>query len=380
MLKKITLRNFKSFRDSTFELGPLTLMVGANASGKSNFVDALRFLQGCARSLTVIEILSGKWQGGKLACLPIRGNEQESFNLFHDSKTFEIIIDWELPNLTMTYDVKVKAFNSKIAFTQERWLADGERYDSPIDQNIGDYDVSNFDFLVALPDAPENVRKSARILRDWLNGLYFLEPNPSAMRNFVSKLHTRIGTHGENLSSVLFNLASDTKQRQTILDWIQELCTQEISDLHFYGTELGDEVLLAIKEPNGTIISARSMSDGTLRFLAIIVAMLAAKEGTTFIIEEIDNNLHPSRLHLLVSFLEQVTASRKLQVIASTHSPYFFDHLSEDSLKNVLVFHRDQQSAETKVAKLVDIPGFAEARKNMPLDLMHASSWMEQNL
>jgi AAA15 family ATPase/GTPase len=100
MLKKITLRNFKSFRDSTFELGPLTLMVGANASGKSNFVDALRFLQGCARSLTVIEILSGKWQGGKLACLPIRGNEQESFNLFHDSKTFEIIIDWELPNLT----------------------------------------------------------------------------------------------------------------------------------------------------------------------------------------------------------------------------------------------------------------------------------------
>ncbi len=380
MLKKITLRNFKSFRDSTFELGPLTLMVGANAGGKSNFVDALRFLQGCARSLTVIEILSGKWQGGQLVWLPIRGNEQEAFNLFHDSKTFELIIDWEPPTLTMTYDVEVKAFNSKIAFTRERWLVDGERYDSSIDQNIGDYGVSNFDFLIALPDVPENVRKSTRFLREWLNDLHFLEPNPSLMRNFASKLHTRIGTHGENLSSVLFNLASDTKQRQTILDWIQELCTQEISDLHFYRTELGDEVLLAIKEPKGTIISARSMSDGTLRFLAIIIAMLTAKEGTTFIIEEIDNDLHPSRLHLLVNFLEQVTMSRKLQVIASTHSPYFLDHLSESSLKNVLVFHRDQQSAETKVTKLIDIPGFTEARKNMPLDLMHASSWMEQNL
>jgi predicted ATPase len=122
------------------------------------------------------------------------------------------------------------------------------------------------------------------------------------------------------------------------------------------------------------------MSDGTLRFLAIIVAMLTAKEGTTFIIEEIDNDLHPSRLHLLVGFLEQVTASRKIQIIASTHSPYFLDHLSEESLKNVLVFHRDSQAAETKVKKLVDIPGFAEARKNMPLDLMHASNWMEQNL
>jgi len=57
--------------------------------------------------------------------------------------------------------------------------------------------------------------------------------------------------------------------------------------------------------------------------------MLTAKAGTTFILEEIDNDLHPSRLHLLVSFLEQITASRKLQIIASTHSPYFLDYLNE---------------------------------------------------
>jgi predicted ATPase len=184
---------------------------------------------------------------------------------------------------------------------------------------------------------------------------------------------------GENLSAVLFKLASNPKQRQTVLEWVQELCPQEIVDFDFIETKLGD-VLLAVKEPKGTTISARSMSDGTLRFLTIIVAMLTAKEATTFILEEIDNDLHPSRLHLLASFLEQVTASRKLQIIASTHSPYVLDYLSEESLKNVLVFHRDAQSAETKVTKLVDIPGFAEARKNTPLDLLHASGWMEQNL
>jgi predicted ATPase len=199
------------------------------------------------------------------------------------------------------------------------------------------------------------------------------------MRDYVSKNRLTIGVRGENLSAVLFRLASNPDQRRTVLDWVQELCPQEIVDFDFIETKLGD-VLLAVKEPKGVTISARSMSDGTLRFLAIIVAMLTAKEGTTFIIEEIDNDLHPSRLHLLVGFLEQVTMSRKIQVIASTHSPYFLDHLSEDSLKNVLVFHRDQQSAETKATKLVDIPGFTEARKNMPLDLMHASSWMEQNL
>lgn len=396
MLRKITLRNFKSFRDSTFELGPLTLMVGANASGKSNFVDALRFLQGCARELTLNEILSGRWEGGQQVWSPIRGGMQEIFNLFDKTESFELEAFSELVSDVSTsvgsYRLEIKLKDGLPYILEEQFKSDAEvfpykRTELRPEEFLSEgqlipleYDQFTLSYLYAHREMPEKVLNWAFLFQYWLLDLYFLNILPSSMQEYVPKNRQAIGVHGENLSAMLFKLAKNSEQRRTVLDWIQELCAYEISDFHFYGTELGDEVLLAIKEPNGAIISARSMSDGTLRFLAIIVAMLTAKEGTTFIIEEIDNDLHPSRLHLLVSFLEQVTASRKLQVIASTHSPYFLDHLNEDSLKNVLVFHRDQQSAETKVTKLVDISGFTEARKNMPLDLMHASSWMEQNL
>jgi AAA15 family ATPase/GTPase len=53
MLQEVTLRNFKSFAHATAPIAPFTLLVGANASGKSNFVEALRFLLG--QGWTVLE-------------------------------------------------------------------------------------------------------------------------------------------------------------------------------------------------------------------------------------------------------------------------------------------------------------------------------------
>jgi len=382
MLKKITLRNFKSFRDSTFELAPLTLMVGANASGKSNFVDALRFLQGCARGLTLSEIFSGKWEGGQQVWPPIRGGEREIFHLSANVKKCETGINWELTDSGNKYNgsyfIEIGLSDKSPALLHERMVVGDEEYNSEFPE-VGENVVANLFALQIFTVGRRKLQNAAPVLRNWLKDFHFLNPMPSHMRDYVSINRPEIGIQGENLSAMLFKLISTPDQRRTVLGWVQELCPQEIADFDFIETKLGD-VLLAVKEPNGVIISARSMSDGTLRFLAIIAALLTAKEGTTFIIEEIDNDLHPARLHLLVGFLEQVTASRKIQVIASTHSPYFLDHLSEESLKSVLVFHRDSQSAETKATKLVDIPGFPEARKNMPLDLMHASSWMEQNL
>ena len=77
MIEQITIKNFKSFKDVTLRLGPLNIFIGANASGKSNFFDALRVLQGIGYGFTLSEILDGKpksatsevWEG-------IRGGSQ----------------------------------------------------------------------------------------------------------------------------------------------------------------------------------------------------------------------------------------------------------------------------------------------------------------
>ena len=67
MLRYLKLENFKNFRDATLHMGPFTVLVGANASGKSNLRDAFRVLHGISRGYSAAETLGEKWiEGGVL--------------------------------------------------------------------------------------------------------------------------------------------------------------------------------------------------------------------------------------------------------------------------------------------------------------------------
>ena len=59
MITSLRLGNFKNFADETLRVGPFTVIVGANASGKSNIRDAFRFLHGIGRGYTLAEIIGG---------------------------------------------------------------------------------------------------------------------------------------------------------------------------------------------------------------------------------------------------------------------------------------------------------------------------------
>ena len=64
MITSIRLVNFKNFADETLRVGPFTVIVGTNASGKSNIRDAFRFLHGIGRGYSLAEIIGGKVRGG----------------------------------------------------------------------------------------------------------------------------------------------------------------------------------------------------------------------------------------------------------------------------------------------------------------------------
>ena len=65
MITSLRLVDFKNFADETLRVGPFTVIVGANASGKSNIRDAFRFLHGIGRGYTLAEILGGRWGTNK---------------------------------------------------------------------------------------------------------------------------------------------------------------------------------------------------------------------------------------------------------------------------------------------------------------------------
>lgn len=96
VLKRLTLRNFKSFQSAEIPLGPLTLLVGTNASGKSNIRDSLRVLHGIGLGYTLAEILGEKYgPGGILQWRGIRGGVREA--AFQRESEFRLEVELDSP-------------------------------------------------------------------------------------------------------------------------------------------------------------------------------------------------------------------------------------------------------------------------------------------
>ena len=102
MLKSIRIKNFKNFKDATLDLGPLTILIGSNASGKSNVRDAFRFLHGIGRGYTLAEILGEKYESGALQWAGIRGGIREI--AYQQAVMTQIEVDLALPEFPHRMD------------------------------------------------------------------------------------------------------------------------------------------------------------------------------------------------------------------------------------------------------------------------------------
>jgi len=95
MLNKLRLERVKNFKNAELILGPLTLLVGTNASGKSNIRDAFRFLHGISRGYKLAEIIGEKYvEGGVLQWRGIRGGTREI--AFQGENTFALEASFSL--------------------------------------------------------------------------------------------------------------------------------------------------------------------------------------------------------------------------------------------------------------------------------------------
>ena len=130
---------------------------------------------------------------------------------------------------------------------------------------------------------------------------------------------TILGDSGQNLPSVLESICADRQRKSTLMSWLEELTPMDVKELEFPRDPSG-RVHLHIVERNGRKVSAYSASDGTLRFLSILAALLGSNEGGLYFFEEIDSGIHPNRLWLLLDLIERQTAKGKIQVVTTTHS------------------------------------------------------------
>ena len=101
------------------------------------------------------------------------------------------------------------------------------------------------------------------------------------------------------------------------------------------------------------------MSDGTLRFLAILTALLTRPKYSLLVVEEVDNGLHPSRACLLLEVLQTVGGQRGVDVLVTTHNPALLDAMGRKMVPFITVAHRDPilgASVLTLMEEIVQLP------------------------
>lgn len=401
MLKKIRLTNFKSFVDEEVELAPLTLLVGANASGKSNFLDALRFLKGLTLDLTVREVLDGEEKTRPDAWPGIRGYSQEAS--WSRASSFAIESTWHAQNEEMPplYGNEIEPSPQHIDIAhgivcrthpsivcESEWIQrGGVRMPSPFKDNLKSIlGSSNFFRLDkgkidrSLPDDPRALQLLPLYsLRLAVDALRFLDIQPSAMREY-GRRGAPLGDEGKNFSGVLADLSDDPIVRHSFVVWLREVCAPEIEDLDFVEVEKLGDVMALFVEKDGIQISTRSISDGTLRFMGTLLALQTANPGDIFLIEEIGEGLHPTRIQFLLELLESAARHRKVQVIATSHSPVVLQWLAPERLREVIVFGRIPGRPGSVVRRLGEIAYFEEVIQREEIDELFSTGWLETAL
>ena len=403
VITRIVIENFKSLRKVDLTLGRMNLFIGTNASGKSNFLDALRVLEGIGNGLTIDEILDGKprsstseaWKGirGGSVHTCLAGVERTDEITISVHGTFE-----KPPSLNWKYEIifspggegKVIRENintGKSEYSCGRITQPAAQVETRLDQ-IRDFPkiprppypapilASYVD--VDLADAKNAVYINAtknRLATLFSNAQHF-DPDIGILRSYSeSKYARRMGNQGEDFAALIRTICQDDDLKDAYLSWLRGFRPEEVSDV---GTMSGavDEPMFMLRE-NGRKFPAPVLSDGTLRFAAIAAAFFQPDMPDVMTIEEIENGIHASRVQLLLELLRNQTELTKTQIVATTHSATILDWCQENDYETTFLCTRDEASGESRIRPLTEVPYFMEAIGKRSVSELFSEGWME---
>ena len=407
MINALRLVNFKNFADVTLRMGPFTVIVGANASGKSNLRDAFRFLHGVGRGYTLADILGGKYgAGGQVEWEQIRGPAKDIFR-FGKSR-FILSVGMTLDDTPVEYLVRVGIdIPDVFRIKAERLLVAGDTiYTShPESQDPVRAQRDDTHLLLRMGKTGEQrkyghripvrpgqpaltqIGEHRRVVRSherWAErvaqtfaDMRFLDLSPDRMRQPAFPGQTVLGDSGENLPTVLKEICADERRKKTLAEWTQALTPMDVHDFEFPTDPTTGRVQLVLVERNGNKVSAYSASDGTLRLLAMLAALLGTNPARLYVFEEIDNGIHPSRQQLLIDLVEGQTAKGRCQVVTTTHSPDLIELIGAKTFESTSVVCRCPDTDNAEIRAVAELPNASKLRESQGLGRLHRSGWME---
>lgn len=397
MITSFSIQNFKSYNKAEMKLSTLSLFIGANASGKSNALEAIRLLSWLAQG-SHLDDLEGSIPGseGLLRGQPLNlfRNEEKSFNIGCDIQTSQ--------NKGIKLSIEIGIINDHLSITNESVYRESESlplYSVTSDPSGFTDEISviynNFKKGGIKPKIPCSNRqaifyqletparfaksheKSQKVIpavvkeiRESLRNIVFLDPKPTKMRDYSYAKDNKMKEDGTNLSGVLYGLCDKgPKNKSQLLEFVRFLPEQDIVDIKFIETDRND-VMLQLIESFGNVsreVDAPMLSDGTLRVLAVGATLLSSPPKSLVVVEEIDNGVHPSRAKSLIQYIREIAEERQLRVLLTSHNPALLDALPDESLPDVLCCYRDQDEGSSQIARLGQLDRYPELVAQGPL-------------
>ena len=436
MIDRIVIENFKSLRKVDLSLGRLNLFIGANASGKSNFLDALRVLQGIGNGFTISEILDGKarsatsevWDG-------VRGGSDgacfaeisETDGLGASGRTWleQVVTVGAHGKLR---DVVAPSWEFSIAFSPAAGRVSAERlsagtvvYDSGCDHGMNAYrprgrpeievrchpkeagdpvverferarpvlgqiaggslwDTVSITTLKRVDDVKWQTDRASRVAAS-LAGVQSLDPMPARLRSYAEDPRARrMGQHGENFAALVDLLCGNEETREAYLSWLQELRPEEVTGVGVLHGAVR-EPLFMLREGDRDV-PAPVLSDGTLRFAALAAAFFQPDMPQIMAIEDVDNGVHPNRLRLILELLRNQAERTGTQVFATTHSPLLLAWLQEEDYETTFFCRRNERTGESEIRPLTEVPRLMDVlrRPGQHIADLFAEGWLEAAL
>lgn len=383
MLKKITFTDFKSFVQAKLTLEEISVLIGSNASGKTNMIEGIRILSEIVTGRDISSILDGSKnvdsgiRGGSRGCVRF---EAQDFTLGCEISLKDEVYYYEIsiqvyPHIYVKSEGMYREIDKQGILIFETKDSDKNSADIWVTYNNAkrgkNPDMKCIRTMAILPQMlgkwpetevlPGSKEAMEQLVYD-LKNILFLDPIPSQMRDYARIGDVDIRPNGENISAVLCNICDGTdannERKEELLASIRHLPENEIEDIKFIRTDLND-VILALKEQFGEAwLNAKMLSDGTLRCMAILTAMISEPHGSLIVIEEVDNGIHPSRVKGLLKEIKRLADERGLRVLITTHNPALLDSIDGDVLGGVSLCYRNKEDRGSSFIKLVDIPEY----------------------
>jgi predicted ATPase len=390
VIEEIRLTSFKSFRDAELPLDAFTLLVGRNGSGKSNALDGLWALAQLATGEDIRDALDGGREGpavrgGAVGCAPFG---ESTFALGCSVRTARQIV-----HLDVTVQVEpvaqiikecLKIGDKPVLSTDQanpdssditaRWDNKKQGLNPPLPFRASRLLASQATARVPATQAGQRIHLAAAQVLSALRSVFVLDPVPHLMRQYIPRRDVLLRRNADNLSAAVASLIEFPATKNLLRMALMGLNEQQIDDITMASSQLDDVMLTLTERTNAHPypVPARLMSDGSLRFLAILVALLQAPNAdtkpdqlasedalgqTTLVIEELENGLHASQAGTLIGLIRDQVTTRRVRALATAHSPALLDALTGDEHRNVIVCQRDA-GGHSILNRLVDLPGY----------------------